>query len=257
MAMRARLRNVGTTRPVSSCDRKLAERPVCLPNSTRPIDFFRRKRLMRSPMCFSAMNRSVVSLSTCDFWVSSLRTAASSVISDPPGVHANLVAPIKIVSYITKVAKAGQSALNSLKVGAVDLMYVEMSKDPQRVVERPDKIVISGASGMLGAALRSRLSADGRSVLRLVRHAAAGPDELTWNPSASTAMEDPAALEGCSAAIHLSGASIAGHRWTKKYKRQLLSSRVDSTQALSRLLAGLHRPPQTLVVASAVGIYGD
>ncbi len=136
-------------------------------------------------------------------------------------------------------------------------MYVEMSKDPQRVVERPDKIVISGASGMLGAALRTRLLADGRSIFRLVRHAAAGPDELTWNPSASPAIEDLSALEGCSAAIHLSGASIAGHRWTKKYKRQLLSSRVESTKTLSRLLAGLHRPPQTLIVASAVGIYGD
>ncbi len=59
------------------------------------------------------------------------------------------------------------------------------------------------------------------------------------------------------AAVHLSGASVAGRRWTAAYKRQLASSRVQSTHALARLLAGLRRPPPTLLVASAVGLYGD
>jgi hypothetical protein len=55
IAIRARFRSVGTTRPVSNCDKKLAESPVRWPSSTRPIDFFSRSRLIRSPICFSAI----------------------------------------------------------------------------------------------------------------------------------------------------------------------------------------------------------
>src|SRR5580704_11737745 len=62
--MRARFRSVGTTRPVSSCERKLAESPVWRPSSTSPIDFFSRRCLIRSPMRFSAINDSAASPST-------------------------------------------------------------------------------------------------------------------------------------------------------------------------------------------------
>ena len=70
-------------------------------------------------------------------------------------------------------------------------------------------------------------------------------------------MADAGPLEGCTAAIHLSGANLAARRWTAEYKRELIASRVDSTRALAELLAGLRQRPQTLVVASAVGIYGE
>ena len=66
-----------------------------------------------------------------------------------------------------------------------------------------------------------------------------------------------AALEGCAAAIHLSGANVAGQRWTESYRREMTSSRVETTRALAETLAGLNRKPEVLVVASAVGIYGD
>lgn len=135
-------------------------------------------------------------------------------------------------------------------------MYVEMSKYRERVVETSEKIVLSGSSGMLGSALGSRLIEQGRAVVQLVRRPARAPDELTWDPANDPAVADPVALDGCSAAIHLSGASVAGRRWTKSYKRQIIASRVDTTRALARVLAGLNPPPQTLVVASAVGIYG-
>ncbi|HEX3892252.1 MAG TPA: TIGR01777 family oxidoreductase [Terracidiphilus sp.] len=153
--------------------------------------------------------------------------------------------------------KAGQTGLNPLKARKIELMYVEMSKDQQGVAEGSDKIILSGGSGMVGMAVRTRLESSGTSVLRLVRRASGEPNEVRWDPAMSPPLADSSPLEGCSAAIHLSGASIAGRRWTKRYKREVIASRVDSTRALAQMLAGLKQPPRTLIVASAVGIYGD
>ncbi|HEY6487844.1 MAG: TIGR01777 family oxidoreductase [Terracidiphilus sp.] len=125
-----------------------------------------------------------------------------------------------------------------------------------------DPILLSGASGLVGTALRQRLAQESRTLLQLMRikprHAGAtGPGQVGWNPDAQPAIEDASALEGCAAAIHLGGANLAARRWTEKYRRELVSSRVDSTRALATVLAGLRRPPHTFVVASAVGVYGD
>ena len=117
-------------------------------------------------------------------------------------------------------------------------------------------IVVSGASGVLGSALRRSLAARNLPVLQLVRRLA-GEGQLTWNPTAASPFVDVTPIEGTLAAIHFSGASIAGHRWTPAYKRELAASRVDSTRALATALAGLRRPPRTLMVASAVGFYGN
>lgn len=136
-------------------------------------------------------------------------------------------------------------------------MYVQMSKDGDGVVEQPSKIVLSGASGMLGTALRRRLEALRVPIVQLVRGAPRGDGQVSWDPAAMPAIADTSALEGSWAAIHLSGASVAAHRWTAAYKRELTASRVESTRAIAMILAGLRKPPQTLVVASAVGIYGD
>lgn len=110
---------------------------------------------------------------------------------------------------------------------------------------------------MLGAALRRALTARAMPVFQLVRRAPAADTQLQWNPSLSSPIGDPAALEGCLAAIHLSGASVAGKRWTAAYRREMADSRVNSTRALAKLLGGLRQPPRTLLVASAVGIYGN
>jgi uncharacterized protein len=117
-------------------------------------------------------------------------------------------------------------------------------------------IVLSGASGMLGSALRKTLAGQDARVLQLVRRKA-GPGQLTWNPAATSPFADSAPIEGVQAAIHLSGASIAGRRWTAAYRHELAASRVDSTRALATALARLRYPPQTLIVASAVGFYGN
>jgi uncharacterized protein (TIGR01777 family) len=118
-------------------------------------------------------------------------------------------------------------------------------------------MLISGASGIVGTALRHVLAARHSSVRQLVRGAVRAPGQITWNPDARPAVTDADALEGCSAAFHLSGASIAGRRWTAAYRNELVTSRVETTRVLAETLASLRIKPKVLVVASAVGIYGD
>ncbi len=110
---------------------------------------------------------------------------------------------------------------------------------------------------MLGTALRQALAARDAGVLQLVRHDTVAPGQLQWNPAVSPAIADPAPLESPAAAIHLSGASVAAHRWTAAWKREMSTSRVESTRALATTLAGLRQPPKTLLVASAIGFYGN
>jgi uncharacterized protein (TIGR01777 family) len=121
----------------------------------------------------------------------------------------------------------------------------------------PTGVILSGGSGMLGTALQSALAGRVSPILRLVRNAPTADGQLQWNPAQSPAIAHPAPLEGSAAAIHLSGTSVAAHRWTAAYRRELAASRVDSTHALALALAALHRPPRALLVASAVGIYGN
>ncbi len=110
---------------------------------------------------------------------------------------------------------------------------------------------------MLGTALRQALAARGAEILQLVRRNPAAHGQLQWNPAAAPAFQDTASLAGLHAAIHLGGASVAGHRWTPAWKREIRSSRVDSTRALATALAALPQRPQALLVASATGIYGN
>lgn len=110
---------------------------------------------------------------------------------------------------------------------------------------------------MLGSALRAFLSARNFQVLQLLRRAPATPNESQWNPAARPAIPHPEYLEGLDAAIHLSGANLAAQRWTEPYKDLIVESRVQSTRALASTLASLHHPPRKLIVASAIGFYGN
>ena len=120
------------------------------------------------------------------------------------------------------------------------------------------RILISGASGLIGTSLIRASSANQISVTRLVRKSRPeGPQEISWSPQSSPAVADPSQLEGFDAVIHLSGASIGAHRWTEAYKREIVESRVQSTRALAQLLAGLKNPPRAFLCASATGFYGN
>jgi uncharacterized protein (TIGR01777 family) len=110
---------------------------------------------------------------------------------------------------------------------------------------------------MLGSALRQALAERGDPTVQLVRRDPGSSGELRWDPSARKPVADSRPLEGIGAAIHLSGASVAGHRWTDAYKREMVASRVESTQTLASVLSSLRQPPLSLVTASAAGFYGD
>jgi uncharacterized protein len=110
---------------------------------------------------------------------------------------------------------------------------------------------------MLGTALREALTLRGATVLQLVRRLPEAPNQFQWDPRQSTELPHPEIFEELTAAIHLSGANLADRRWNDAYKQELVESRTVSTRVLAGALARLSRPPKMLVVASAVGIYGN
>ena len=118
------------------------------------------------------------------------------------------------------------------------------------------KVLISGATGLVGEALSSSLRRDGHQVARLLRPGGEmRVGDVHWDPQGGTF--DAAAAEAADAVVHLAGASIAGGRWNDARKEILRSSRVEATQHLVAALAKLKRPPKTLVSASAIGYYGN
>jgi uncharacterized protein (TIGR01777 family) len=118
-------------------------------------------------------------------------------------------------------------------------------------------ILVSGTSGMIGTALIRAVAARRISILKLVRRVPAQPSEIQWDPGSAAVVADPAPLEGVDAAIHLSGANLAAHRWTPDYKREIVESRTGTTRALVNVLKSLKRPPAVFLCASATGIYGS
>ncbi|WP_406252325.1 TIGR01777 family oxidoreductase [Streptomyces atratus] len=117
------------------------------------------------------------------------------------------------------------------------------------------RIAVTGASGLIGAALVRSLRADGHEVVRLVRHPARAGDEVEWDPKRGYV--DVAGLVGCDAVVHLAGAGVGDHRWTAAYKREIRDSRVLGTSAIAEAVASLDVPPKVLLSGSAIGYYGD
>lgn len=117
-------------------------------------------------------------------------------------------------------------------------------------------VLMSGASGVLGKAIGAALRAKNLKVLSLVRRVPANANAMEWKPESGW-ISEPAALEGLDAAIHLSGANVAGRRWSRSFKREMVASRVTSTRVLAEALAGVRQKPAVLIAASAIGFYGD
>jgi len=117
----------------------------------------------------------------------------------------------------------------------------------------PQRIAITGASGLIGSALVGHLKSEGHTVQRLVRRATVAPDEIQWDPK--TGFVDIDALRGVDAVIHLAGVGVGDKRWTKRYKSEILNSRLLGTTAIANAVAEVK--PQVFISASAIGWYGD
>lgn len=117
----------------------------------------------------------------------------------------------------------------------------------------PQRIAITGASGLIGAALVGHLKSEGHTVQRLVRRPTVSPDEVSWDPSKGEI--DLSALEGVDAIIHLAGANVGDRRWTRKYRAEILNSRLLGTNTIAAAVKTLK--PQTFISSSAIGWYGE
>jgi len=140
-----------------------------------------------------------------------------------------------------------------------DDLLVHATANKIRGNDRPMTIGIMGSSGFIGSSLIPFITTGGHRVIRFIRHPVSDGSNnfknvksIQWNPSSSMSLND----ENIYAVVNLSGENIFG-RWTKKKKKRIFDSRVNTTQSLCKLLSSLDKPPKVLVSASATGYYGD
>jgi uncharacterized protein (TIGR01777 family) len=120
-------------------------------------------------------------------------------------------------------------------------------------LSKQKKIVVTGASGLIGSALCAQLKSDGHQVIKVVRRAARVSDEVSWNPL--KAEIDLAGLEGADAVFHLAGAGVGDKRWSAAYRSEILNSRLLSTTTIANACEQIQ--PEVFISASAVGYYGE
>ena len=119
------------------------------------------------------------------------------------------------------------------------------------------KILITGASGLVGKALQRSFAEKGYEMLLAGRGEPKKPNEIKWSVEDGFSEEDRGRLEGLDAVVHLAGEGIAGLRWTEEKKKAIRESRVKGTRSLVNTLAELDQKPKVLIAGSAMGFYGD
>ncbi len=117
------------------------------------------------------------------------------------------------------------------------------------------KFVVAGGSGLIGSAFIRDAQKNNHEIVKLVRRKPKELYESQWNPD--TGEVDLNALNNATAIINLSGAGVGDRRWTKRYKKLILSSRVNATETLSNAIVRLNNPPSVFVSSSAIGFYAD
>jgi len=119
------------------------------------------------------------------------------------------------------------------------------------------RILITGASGLIGTALQRSFDEKGYEMLLASRSEPKSERDIQWNADTGFAKEDLPRLEGLDAAIHLAGESISALRWTDEKKKAIRDSRVYGTRTMIETFAQLEKKPKVFISASAIGFYGD
>ena len=117
------------------------------------------------------------------------------------------------------------------------------------------RVLISGASGLVGSEVARQLRLLGHEPVLLTRSTPTSSDQVFWNPS--TGELDPNLMESIEAVVNMAGATTGKIPWTKKYMREIVSSRLDSTRTLVNAINAAKNKPKVLVSGSASGYYGD
>jgi uncharacterized protein len=116
------------------------------------------------------------------------------------------------------------------------------------------RVVITGATGLIGTALVEALATAGYPVTRLVRKNATGTDKL-WDPAKGTI--DASAINGAWAVVHLAGEGIGDSKWSPEHKARVLDSRVNGTTLIAKTIAEATNKPSVFASGSAIGFYAD
>jgi uncharacterized protein len=117
------------------------------------------------------------------------------------------------------------------------------------------RIVMAGASGLLGTHMSETFRDAGHEVTALVRREPASSGEIRWDPA--NGLLDPSVLAGADAVVNLSGAGIGDRPWTRKRVDELLGSRIEPTRTLTQAMRQLDVPPATFISQSGANYYGD
>jgi uncharacterized protein (TIGR01777 family) len=117
------------------------------------------------------------------------------------------------------------------------------------------RVLISGATGLVGSEVARQLKAAGHEPIRLVRRKTQAPDEVQWDPAKGEI--EAGVMENIDAVVNMAGATTGKLPWTKNYKKEIVDSRLNSTRTLVEAMKSAKNPPKVFVSGSASGFYGD
>ncbi|MGB7209167.1 MAG: TIGR01777 family oxidoreductase, partial [Pyrinomonadaceae bacterium] len=119
------------------------------------------------------------------------------------------------------------------------------------------KVLITGASGLIGTALQKSFEEKGYEMLLASRSEPKVESQIKWSMDTGFADDDLPRLEGLDAVIHLAGENVSGLRWTDEKKKAIRDSRVFGTRTMIEAFARLEKKPKVFITGSAIGFYGD